>query len=111
METDSEIRLRKGTKVVADISVLGCHIDKNGTERQLFDELVLVWFQYVHKAEVLRRDLRVEVALQNGVRHLIAENDEAATTGTKQAFCTAFDVLDNAFVTFVKNNQYGSQSL
>ena len=111
VETDSEIRFRQGTEVVADFGVLGCHVDKHGAERQLFDELVLVGFQYTHKAEVLRRNLGVEVALQDGVRHLVAKDDEPATAGTKQTFSTALNVLDDALVAFVKDNQNGGNSL
>ena len=105
METDSEIRLRKGAKIVADFCILCRHVDENGAERQLSDELVLVGFQYVHEAKVLGCNLGVKVTLQDGVRHLVAEDDEAAPTGTKQTFGTTFDVLDDAFIAFIKNNQ------
>ena len=111
METDSEIRLRQGTEIVADVSVFACHIDEYRAERQLSDELVLVGFQHAHEAEVFRGNFGVEVALQDGVRHLVAKDDEAATANTKQAFYAAFDVLDDAFVAFVENDKNGVNSL
>ena len=111
METDSEVCFGQGAEVVADFGVLGCHVDEHGAEWQFLEELMLVGFQHTHKAEVLRRNLGVEVALQDGVRHLVAENDESATVGAKQTFCTALDVLDDALVAFVKNNQHGVNSL
>ena len=80
MEADSEVRFRKGAKVIADFGVLRRHVDKNTTEWQLPDELVLVGFQYIHEAKVLGRNLCVEVALQDGVRHLVAEDDDSTTT-------------------------------
>ena len=111
MEADSEVRLGQGAKVVADFGVLCRHVDEYGAERQFSDKLVLVGFQHVHEAKVLGRDFSVEVALQYGVRHLVAEDDDSATTGAKQAFGTAFDVLDDAFVAFVENDQNGVKSL
>ena len=104
VETDSEIRLRQGAEIVADVSVFAGHIDEYRTERQLSDELMLVGFQHAHEAEVLGGDFGVEVALQDGVRHLVAEDDEPATANTKQSFYAAFDVLDDAFVAFVEND-------
>lgn len=111
METDPEIRLRQSAKVVADFCILCRHVDEYGTERQFPDELVLVRFQHTHETEVFGRDLGVKVALQDGVRHLVAEDNEPAAAGTEQTFCTAFDVLDDTFVTFVKDNQDGVKSL
>ena len=63
METDSEIRFGQGAEVVADFGVLGCHVDEHGAEWQFLEELMLVGFQHAHKAEVLRRNFGVEVAL------------------------------------------------
>ena len=104
VEADAEIRLRQGAKVVADFGVLARHVDEYRTERQFLEKLVLVRFQDAHEAEVLGRDLGVEVALEDGVRHLVAENDEAASVGTKQALHAAFDVLDDALVAFVQDD-------
>ena len=111
VETDSEVRLGQGAEIVADIRILARHIDEYRTERQLFDEFVLVGFQYTHKAEVFWSDFSVKVTLQDGVRHLVAKNDEATTAGTEQTLCTALYVLDNAFVAFVQDNQNGAKSL
>ena len=111
VETDSKVGLWQGAEVVADIGILACHIDKYRAERQLFDELVLVGFQYAHETEVFRGDLGIEVALQDGVRHLIAKNDESATAGTKQTFSAALNVFDDAFIAFVQNNQNRAKTL
>ena len=111
VETDSEIRFRQGAEVVADFGILARHVDEYRAERQLFEELVLVRLQHTHEAEVLGRDFGVEVALQDGVRHLVAQDDEAAPVGTKEAFYTALDVLDDALVAFVQDNQNGVNSL
>ena len=62
---------------------------------------MLVGFQDAHKTKVLRRNLSVEVALQDGVRHLVAKDDKPASVGAKQALNTAFNILDDAFVAFV----------
>ena len=83
VETNSEVCLGQGAEIVADIRILARHIDEYCTERQLFDEFVLVGFQYTHKAEVFWSDFSVKVTLQDGVRHLIAKNDESTTAGTK----------------------------
>ena len=72
---------------------------------------MLVGFQHAHEAEVLGRNLCVEVALQDGVRHLVAEDDNSTAAGAKQAFCAALDVLDDALVAFVKNDQDGVNTL
>ena len=111
VETDSEVRLGQGAEVVADFGVLGRHVDEHSAERQLLDELVLVGFQHAHEAEVLGRDLGVEVALQDGVRHLVAKDNDPATVGAKQALRTALNVLDDALVAFVQYNQYGVNPL
>jgi len=111
METDSEVRLGQGAEVVADFGVFRCHVDEHCAERQFFDELMLVWLQHAHEAEVLGRNLCVEVALQDGVRHLVAEDDDPTAAGAKQAFRAALDVLDDAFVAFVKNDQDGVKTL
>ena len=83
METDSEIRLWKGAKVVARFGVLCSHVDEYGTERQFPDELVLVGFQDTHKTEILGRDLGIKVTLKYGVRHLVTKDDEPTTVDTK----------------------------
>ena len=72
VETNPEVRLRQGAEVVADFGVFACHVDEYGTERQFSDELMFVGFQHVHKAKVLGCNLGIEVALQDGVRHLVA---------------------------------------
>ena len=101
VETDAEVCLRQGAEVVADFGVLARHIDKYRAERQLLEELVLVGFQDAHEAEVLGRDFGVEVALEDGVRHLVAEKDKATSVGAKQALNAAFNILDDTFVAFV----------
>ena len=72
VETNPEVRLRQGAEVVADFGVFACHVDEYVAERQLPDEFMLIGFQYVHEAEVLGRDFTIKVALQDGVRHLVA---------------------------------------
>ena len=111
MEANPEIRLRQGAKIVADVGVFCGHIDENAAIWQLLDELVLVRLQDAHETEVLGRNLSVEVALKDGVRHLTAEDDEAATVGTKQAFHAALNVFDDALVGLVQDNQYGVNPL
>ena len=104
-ETDSEISLRQSANVVADVGILAGHVDNHIAERPLFNVLVLFRFQHAHKTEVLGRDFGVEVALQDGVRHLVTKDDEPAATCPKQTFGTAFDIFDNAFVTFIENDE------
>lgn len=106
LETDSEIRFRQGAEVVADFGVLSRHVDDHCAVRKLPEILVFVGLQYTHETEVLRRDLVVEVALQDGVRHLVAEDDKAASANAKQGFHTAFDVLVYALVVFVEDDQH-----
>ena len=111
VETNSEVCLGQGAEVVADIRVLARHIDEYCAERQLFDEFVLVRFQHTHETEVFGRNLGIEVALQDSVRHLVAKYDKSASAGTKQTFRTALNVLDDAFVAFVQDNQNRAKSL
>ena len=111
VETNPEIRLGQGAKIVADVGVLARHVDKYVAERQFLDELMLVGFQHIHEAEILGRDFAVEVALQDGVRHLVAKDDEPAPTDTEKAFYAAFDILVNALVVLVKNDENGVNSL
>jgi len=111
VETNSEVRLGQGAEVVADFGVLACHVDEHRAERQLLDELVLVGFQDAHETEVLGRDFRVEVALQDGVRHLVAKDEKTASVDAKQTLGTTLDVFDNALVAFVEDNQYGVNPL
>ena len=111
VETNPEIRLGQGAKVVANLGIFCRHIDEQSAERQLLDKLMLVGFQYAHETEVLGRDFGVKVALEDGVRHLVAEDDETATADAKQTLRAALDVLDDALVTFVKDNQHGVKSL
>ena len=111
METNSEIRLRQRAKIVADVSVFACHIDEYRTEWQFSDELMLIGFQHAHEAEVFWGDFGIEVALQDGVRHLIAKNDEPATIDAKQPLHAALDVLDDAFVAFIENDENRANSL
>ena len=111
VETDPEVRLGQGAEVVADVGVLSRHVDNHVAEGQLFDVFVFVGFQHAHEAEILGRDLVEKVALQDSVRHLVAEDDESATVGAEQTFRAAFDVLDDAFVVFVKNDKDGVNSL
>ena len=66
---------------------------------------VLVGLQHTHEAEVLRRDLVIEVALQDGVRHLVAEDDEPAAAGTEKGFHAALYVFVYALVVFVEDDQ------
>lgn len=78
-ETDAEIGLRQCADVVAHVGVFARHVDDDVAKWELADFLVFLWFQHAHETEVFGRDFRVEVALQNGVRHLVAKDDEAAT--------------------------------
>ena len=111
LETDSEIRFRQGAEVVADFGVLSRHVDDHRAIRKLPEVFVLVGLQHTHETEVLRRDFVVEVALQDGVRHLVAEDDEAATANAEQGFHTAFDVLVYALVVFIKDDQHRVHAL
>ena len=111
VETNPEIRLGQGAKIVADVGVLACHVDEYVAERQFLDELMLVGFQHVHEAEILGRDFAVEVALQDGVRHLVAKDDEPASAHAEQTFHAAFDILVDALVVLVKNDENGVNSL
>ena len=83
MEANPEVRLGQGAKVVADFGVFARHVDEYVAERPLFDVLVFFRFQHAHKTEVLGRDFGVEVALQDGVRHLVAKDDEPAAACTE----------------------------
>ena len=111
VETDSEVRLRQGAEIVADFGVFACHVDEYVAERQLSYELMLVGFQHVHEAEILGRDFTIEVALQDGVRHLVAKDDKPATAYTEKAFYVAFDILMDALVVLVKDDENGAKSL
>ncbi len=111
VETNPEVRLRQGAEVVADFGVFACHIDEYVAERQLSDEFMLIGLQYIHEAEVLGRDFTIKVALQDGVRHLVAKDDEAASTDTEKAFYAAFDILMNALVVLVKDDENGAKPL
>jgi len=111
MEANPEIRLRQGAKIVADVGVFCGHIDENAAIWQLLDELVFVRLQDAHETEVLGRNLSVEVALKDGVRHLVAQDDESTPAGTKQTLDATLDVLDDALVALVQDNQYGTNSL
>ena len=48
METNPEVRLGQGAKVVADFGVFARHVDEYVAERPLFDVLVLFRFQHAH---------------------------------------------------------------
>ena len=111
LEAYPEIRLRQGAEVVADFGVFACHVDEYVAERQLSDELMLIGFQHIHEAEILGRDFTIEVALQDGVRHLVAKDDEPASTNTEKAFYAAFDILMDALVVLVKNDENGAKPL
>lgn len=111
VETNPEVRLRQGAEVVADFGVFACHVDEYVAERQLSDELMLIGFQHVHEAEILGRDFTIEVALQDGVRHLVAKDDEPASTNTEKAFYAAFDILMDALVVLVKDDENGAKPL
>ena len=104
LEADSEIRFWQRAKVVADFGILASHVDDHRAVRQLFDEFMLVGFQHTHEAKILWGDFAVEVALKDGVRHLVAEDDKTATANAKQGFHTAFDVFMYAFVVLVKDD-------
>ena len=111
LEADPEVRLRQGAEVVADFGVLPRHVDDHGAVGQLLEVFVLVGFQYAHEAEVLGRDLVVEVALQDGVRHLVAEDDKATATGAEKGLHAALYVFMYAFVVLVEDNQHRTNSL
>ena len=72
---------------------------------------MLFWFQHAHKAEVLGRNLVIEVALQDGVRHLVAEDDEATTASAEKGFYAAFYIFMDALVVLVKDDQHGVNPL
>ena len=101
LEADSEIRLRQGAQVVTDFRALASHVDDHRTVWQLFEIFDFIGLQHTHETEVLGCDFVVEVALQNGVRHLVAEDDEPATCGTEEGLHAAFDAFVNALVVFV----------
>lgn len=63
VETNPEVRFRQSAEIVADFGVFGCHVDEQSTEWQLFDELMLVGFQYAHGPKVFGCNLGVEVTL------------------------------------------------
>ena len=105
LEADPEIRLRQGAEVVADFGALARHVDDHCAVRQLLKIFVLVGLQHTHEAEILGRDLVVEVALQDSVRHLVAEDDEPAAAGTEKGFHAALYVFVYALVVFVEDDQ------
>ena len=111
LEADSEIRLRQGAQVVADFRALASHVYDHRTVRQFFEIFDFIGLQHTHEAEVFWGDVVVEVALQNGVRHLVAEDDEPATCGTEEGLHAAFDAFVNALVVFVQDDQNGVNSL
>ncbi len=106
LEADAEVGLGQDAEVVADVGVFARHVDDHVAEGPFFDVLVLFGFQHAHEAEVLGRDFSVEVALENGVRHLVAEDDEPAATRVEQSLRTALNALDDAFVTFVEDDEH-----
>ena len=111
LEADSEVRLGQGAKVVADFGVFARHVDEYVAERPFFDVLVLFRFQHAHETEVLGRDFGVEVALQDGVRHLVAKDDEPAAACTEKAFYATFNILVDTLVILVKDDENGVKSL
>lgn len=111
VETNPEVRLRQGAEVVAYFGVFACHVDEYVAERQLPDELMLIGFQHVHEAEILGRDFTIEVALQDGVRHLVAEDDKATATGAEKGLHAALYVFMYAFVVLVEDDQHRTNSL
>ena len=111
LETDSEVRLGQGAEVVADFGVFPRHVDNHRAVGQLPEEFMLVRLQHTHEAEILGRDFTVEVALKDGVRHLVAEDDEAATAGAKQSLHAAFNILMDDLVVLVKDDQYRGNPL
>lgn len=106
LEADAEVSLGQGAEVVADVGVLARHVDDHVAEGPFFDIFVFFGFQHAHEAEVLGGDFSVEVALEYGVRHLVAEDDKPATTCVEQGFRTALNALDDAFVAFVKDDEH-----
>ena len=111
LEANPEIRLRQGAEVVADFGALARHIDDHRAVRQFLKVFVLVGFQHAHEAEVLGCDFVVEVALQDGVRHLVAEDDEPATAGAEEGLHTAFYAFVDALVVLVEDDQNGVHPL
>ncbi len=111
LEADPEVRLRQGAEVVADFGVLPRHVDDHGAVGQLLEVFVFVGFQHTHEAEVLGCDLVVEVALQDGVRHLVAEDDKATATGAEEGLYAALYVFMYAFVVLVEDDQHRINSL
>ena len=106
LKADSEIRFRQRAEVVADLGAFPCHVDNHGTVGKLPEILVLFGLQHTHETEVLRRDFVVKVALQDGVRHLVAKDNEPASANAKQGFHTAFYILVYALVVFVEDDQH-----
>ena len=104
LEADPEVRLRQGAEVVADFGTLARHVDDHRAVRQLLEVFVFVGLQDAHEAEVFGRDFVVEVALQDGVRHLVAENDEPATVGAEEGLHAALYVFVNALVVLVEDD-------
>jgi len=111
VETNPEVRFGQGAKVVANFGVFARHVDEYVAERPLFDVLVLFRFQHAHETEVLGRDFGVEVALQDGVRHLVAKDDEPAAACTEQAFYATFNILVDTLIVLVKDDEDGVKSL
>ena len=106
LETDAEIGLGQCANVVADVGVLRRHVDDHVAEGPLLDVFVFFGFQHAHEAEVLGRNLGVEVALEDGVRHLVAKDDESAAACAEQGLRAAFNIFDNALVTFVDDDEH-----
>ena len=104
LEADSEVRLGQGAEVVADFGVFPRHVDNHRAVGQLPEVFMLVRLQHTHESEVLGRNLVVEVALQDGVRHLVAEDDETTAAGAKQGLHTAFYILVYALVMLVEDD-------
>ena len=104
LEADSEVRLGQGAEVVADFGVFPRHVDDHRAVGQLPEVFMLVRLQHTHESEVLGRNLVVEVALQDGVRHLVAEDDETTAAGAKQGLHTAFYILVYALVMLVEDD-------
>ena len=111
LEADSEVRPWQRAKIVTDFGVLPRHVDDHRAVGQLPEVLVLVGLQHAHKAKVLGRDLVVEVALQDGVRHLVAEDDKATAASAKEGLHAAFDILIYAFVVLVEDDQHRVNTL
>ena len=106
LKADAEIGFGQGTDIIANVGVLASHVDNHVTEWPFLDVLVLVGFQDAHEAEVLGRDLGVEVALKDGIRHLVTENDKTAAARTKQGFRTALNIFDDALITLVDDDEH-----